>query len=313
MQRTERRKFTGNQACFWLILAMGCGKSEPPDHEFNGLGGASDRWPDEGSETQENQTSEENETNPWLDFGASPSSSGGGTLSRPGDEPLHFSSGGAGSSTSSVSSGGGTQHSEEDEERLPPPQTGGGQNEGELPPPAAVILPELRLIEYWEGPGSLKVLGMRNTGEVPARDCLIEIYSNGGTSPWRSLVLPELASDEATFLCTSAVERSDCSHPLGTSTFNGNDALVVRCGDEVTDSMGRVGEDPGEAWTSPSRPELRSQDARLWRCGVNADVDPFDPFLIAEDWERVDDGAVVGVAFLGCSLGPDGLGGASSG
>ena len=57
---------------------------------------------------------------------------------------------------------------------------------------------------------------------------------------------------------------------------------MLRCGENIIDTFGRVGEDPGSAWGT----ELSTKDANLVRkCGVAAgDAAPDDAFLPETEW-----------------------------
>lgn len=168
-----------------------------------------------------------------------------------------------------------------------------------------------RFVRYLEGEGSDKLLGIWGESGTSPWPCAIQIYSNGGTSPWRSVPLPETFPETGDLvLCSLPEAHPECEHPLSGSLYNGNDALVIDCGGNIVDSFGRVGEDPGAAWTS-SDGEVRSEGQDLVRCGQGFRADPLSSFAIGEDWISVQDGESPEVARHRCeSSGAFGMGGA---
>lgn len=243
------------------------------------------RWP--ADETEADRSSTGDSDNPWL--------SSGGTLNAQDLDPLERENPLQGTEEQpegegeTVLDGTGSQTPDrpsstpghEGGETASPSDLPGSANEAAEPDP----IPRLLFHEYFEGEGSIKALGVENLGENPALGCVVEIYANGGTEAWRRLEIREiLGNGGRALLCTSALDRTDCTDPMSTSTFNGNDALVLRCAGIVVDSFGQVGQDPGAAWVSQSDESLSSQDARLLRCSRTADISPMDPFTIEADW-----------------------------
>lgn len=147
-----------------------------------------------------------------------------------------------------------------------------------------------RLVRYLEGEGSDKLLGFFGEAGVSPVECRVEIYSNGGTSPWRSIPLPnEFPEGGSLTLCSLPESHPECTANLSGSLYNGNDALVLVCGDIVMDVFGRVGEDPGEAWTNEDE-TLSTEGQDLVRCGDDTRLDPFSPFELVGHWVRVENG-----------------------
>lgn len=123
---------------------------------------------------------------------------------------------------------------------------------------------------------------IENVGRgINANECAMSIFSNGNEKPYRTLILGPLEKAARIRLCTTQVTDASCALSLGSSSFNGNDALVVSCGDEVIDSLGRVGEDPGRGWSDGA---VRTWDATLVRCDGRPDTDPSDPVLLGRSW-----------------------------
>lgn len=149
---------------------------------------------------------------------------------------------------------------------------------------------ERRLVRYLEGEGSDKLLGFWGEPGASPVECRVEIYSNGGTSPWRTINLPnEFPQGGSLTVCSLPDDHPECTASLSGSLYNGNDALVVSCGQVVMDSFGRVGEDPGVAWTSEDE-ALRSEGQDLVRCGQTRRLDPYGAFALEDEWTRVQNG-----------------------
>lgn len=173
------------------------------------------------------------------------------------------------------------------------PESSSVSNDGKsaLDPPEGIApqdgeekLPPLHLLltRYEESPGADKRLELEARGRpIADGECALEVYANGSLSPFRKIAFPSLSTGETLRFCTSKVTDPRCRVSLGATSFNGNDALVVRCLGQVQDSLGRVGEDPGKAW---SNGKLSTLDAILLRCGDAPDLDPFDPVDLETSW-----------------------------
>ncbi len=200
--------------------------------------------------------------NPWLH---SPSASGGGGAS---EEPA---SGPGGASTPGAAG---------------QATGGGGSSAGPNAPPPAP--PQLLITRYLEGKASDKALEITLVGDEGAEigACEVWTYVNGGVSPYRRVALSgALAPGQSLVVCgpkASPPLAATCDLVSTGIVHNGNDALVLRCGDQVMDSLGRVGEDPGKGWGA----ELSTQDVHLVRsCDVLVGDTTFDDAFVPEpDW-----------------------------
>lgn len=144
--------------------------------------------------------------------------------------------------------------------------------------------PSLQLVEYFEGKGSDKLLAVHNLGTTEHGTCFVDVYVNGGIAPWRSMPIVPFPHPGATVvLCSEAFTERFCDGTISGSTFNGNDALVLRCEGKVTDSFGQVGHDPETGWKSTVSPGKSTKDARWIRCG-RPDLEPSDPFDLDAAW-----------------------------
>jgi len=155
-------------------------------------------------------------------------------------------------------------------------------------PPLEVPAPQLSFRAYFEGSGSRKALVIHNDLSLHPVGCVVEIYANGGTEPWRTIDLLDVWRDDGDqVLCTEAIDAFACDATMSAS-FNGNDALVLVCDDAVLDSLGQVGTDPGAAWKSERAPEVLTKDAFLVTCAHRTpDTDPGD-FVTLETWRTTD-------------------------
>jgi hypothetical protein len=157
---------------------------------------------------------------------------------------------------------------------------------------AATVPTDLIISEYIEGSGNNKAIEIYNgTGQtINLANYTVELYSNGGTSPAK-LTLPNFNLNSATtyvIVHTSAVQALKDKQNLANGSvtaFNGNDALVLKKGTSVIDSIGKVGHDPGAAGWGTST--LKTTDQTLIRkssitTGDTNTTDNFDPAL---QWE----------------------------
>ena len=141
--------------------------------------------------------------------------------------------------------------------------------------------------EYVEGTGNNKAIELFNPGAeaIDLSDYRVAVYANGQATANSYALSGEVAPGE-TFLFGHS--RASFADQLGTSTgaglWNGDDAVVLYRGDEVVDSLGRVGEQPaGGAWGTG---DASTKDSTLRRTGGVPDTiidDAFDP--AAAGWE----------------------------
>lgn len=142
--------------------------------------------------------------------------------------------------------------------------------------------------EYVEGSSNNKALEIYNGGQttVAMEDCWVRIYSNGSAIP--SLVVQlsagALSPGGIHVMCNIQADlslASFCDQLHGYVNFNGNDAVELLCSGYTMDVIGRIGENPGTAWTGGS---VSTLDQTLRRkCTVttgNPDgSDAFDPSI----------------------------------
>ena len=149
---------------------------------------------------------------------------------------------------------------------------------------------DIFISEYIEGSSNNKALELFNPTassiDLSADDYKLARFSNGGTTA-TYITLEGSIGAQSTFVIAN-VRASDAIKALanmetGSLSHNGDDAYVLYKGDEVIDSFGRVGEDPGSYWGTGT---FSTKDNSLQRNSsvISGDVvidDTFDP---ANQW-----------------------------
>lgn len=131
--------------------------------------------------------------------------------------------------------------------------------------------------EYVEGSGNNKALEFLNVAErsVDLSTCFIDVYFNGKreadltirlTGRLESGAVHVLFHDEGDDLHSLAADHWQAG---GFGWFNGNDAIVLACGNRIVDSMGEIGDD--STW---------GRDVTLRRTNPTPDVDPDDAWSV---------------------------------
>ncbi len=164
----------------------------------------------------------------------------------------------------------------------------------------------LVITEYIEGSSNNKAIEISNVGsssiDLDAADYKIRRYNNGGTD----------AGATETLTGTLAVGKSIIFHNGGAADefkkgiestltyFNGDDALVLTKDDVVIDRFGKLGEDPGSAWTDPNNADFSSANKTLRRKAsiTTGDTDAAAAFPSGDQWVVFDTDTADG---LGCT------------
>ena len=145
---------------------------------------------------------------------------------------------------------------------------------------------DLIISEYVEGSSNNKAIEIYNgTGKtVNLGDYSVELYLNGSKEAGKIETLSgELKHDETFVIVNSSagdVLKSKADKLSTSATnHNGDDAIILKHNDEVIDSVGKVGEDPGSSWENNGASTL---DMTLIRKpsisqGDNNINDEFDP------------------------------------
>jgi predicted extracellular nuclease len=114
---------------------------------------------------------------------------------------------------------------------------------------------DLIISEYIEGSANNKAIEIYNgtTDAVNLGSYALDRYSNGATTPV-TIALPAVnlargATHVVVYNLADAAWLALANQVDANLNFNGNDAIVLTHGGTVVDAFGRVGEDPGTAWT----------------------------------------------------------------
>jgi predicted extracellular nuclease/endonuclease I len=147
----------------------------------------------------------------------------------------------------------------------------GGGGEPTDPTPAANTIV---ITEYVEGSSNNKAVEISNLGteavDMGAMKYAIVLFGNGGTEPGNRLDLTGMLEPGASFVAFNdgaAPEFQFTENGVASNItwYNGDDALVLLRDEVIVDSFGRVGEDPGSAWTDANNPEWSTQNKTLRR------------------------------------------------
>jgi uncharacterized protein len=160
------------------------------------------------------------------------------------------------------------------------------------PAPAQAATPtDLFVSEYVEGSSNNKALEFFNgTGsaiDLTAGAYNVQIYFNGATTAGATISLTGTVATGDVFVLASASASATilaaADQTTTVSLYNGDDAIVLRKGTTVLDSIGQIGVDPGTEWganlTSTADNTLRRNPTV-----VTGDTDPSDPFDPAAQW-----------------------------
>jgi len=147
--------------------------------------------------------------------------------------------------------------------------------------------------EYIEGSSYNKALELYNASQesISLGAYEIHLYSNGSSTPSMSTTLASvtLAPGETYVITHQDADTallSLASQTSGNINHNGDDAytLVHSSTQTVVDSVGRVGEDPGDFWGVDT---LNTKDYTLRRkiAVVTGDITPNDEFVPSVEWD----------------------------
>ena len=146
---------------------------------------------------------------------------------------------------------------------------------------------ELFLTEYVEGSGTNQAVEIYNPTDAPislsAAGYFLAFYFDGDTTIDSGVPLAGTIQPGGTWVVTptnaSAALLAKANQKFGTSWFNGNDAVALIHSGTAIDVLGRIGVDPGVAWTGGG---LSTADQTLRRkasidAGDANGTDSFDP------------------------------------
>ncbi|MBD2048868.1 DUF4347 domain-containing protein, partial [Coleofasciculus sp. FACHB-64] len=157
----------------------------------------------------------------------------------------------------------------------------------------SVLPSDLFISEYVEGSSNNKALEFYNgTGaaiNLAAAGYAVDFYANGSTSPTLTINLSGIVADKDVFVLAQAnaalsiLGQADQTNNFN-GWYNGDDAVVLRKGATIIDSIGQIGNDPGTEWgnglTSTQNNTLRRKSNV-----TTGDPSPFDPFDPSVQWD----------------------------
>lgn len=160
----------------------------------------------------------------------------------------------------------------------------------------ALLAPALQaepfISEYVEGSSNNKALEIYNPSSSPLNltGYSIKVFSNGALTAGKTVNLSgEIAAKSVLVLVdTAAVQelkdkQTSASLTIGTSNFNGDDAIALYNGSTLIDVVGQIGVDPGTTWGSGDVQTLNKSLVR--KPSVNqGDTNGSDAFDPAAEW-----------------------------
>ncbi|MET8462614.1 lamin tail domain-containing protein [Micromonospora zamorensis] len=161
---------------------------------------------------------------------------------------------------------------------------------GVAPTAASAAPTDLFISEYVEGSSNNKAIELFNgTGaavDLTAGGYQLQLYFNGSTTATTIALTGSVAAGDAFVFASAsagAAILAQADQTSGASLFNGDDAIVLRRGTTVLDSIGQVGVDPGTEWGAGTTSTADNTLRRLPTVAAG-DTDPSDAFDPAAQW-----------------------------
>ncbi|MFG1896766.1 lamin tail domain-containing protein [Micromonospora zamorensis] len=161
---------------------------------------------------------------------------------------------------------------------------------GVAPTAASAAPTDLFISEYVEGSSNNKAIELFNgTGaavDLTAGGYQLQLYFNGSTTATTIALTGSVAAGDAFVFASAsagAAILAQADQTTGASLFNGDDAIVLRRGTTVLDSIGQVGVDPGAEWGAGTTSTADNTLRRLPTVAAG-DTDPSDAFDPAAQW-----------------------------
>lgn len=156
-----------------------------------------------------------------------------------------------------------------------------------LPAVATVAAPtDLIISEYVEGDSTNKAIELYNPTDAAITltgAYSLSVYFNGSATP-TNFSLTGSVAPAGTFVFASTLLAAFANQTTGAGLWNGNDAIALRKGGVVVDSLGQVGFDPGSQWGV----DLASTADNTLRRNADVctgDTVPNDVFDPAVEWQ----------------------------
>lgn len=161
---------------------------------------------------------------------------------------------------------------------------------GVAPTAASAAPTDLFISEYVEGSSNNKAIELFNgTGaavDLTAGGYQLQLHFNGATTATTIALTGTVAAGDAFVFASAsagAAILAQADQTTGASLFNGDDAIVLRRGTTVLDSIGQVGVDPGTEWGAGATSTADNTLRRLPTVTAG-DTDPSDVFDPAAQW-----------------------------
>ncbi|SCF36981.1 lamin tail domain-containing protein [Micromonospora mirobrigensis] len=161
---------------------------------------------------------------------------------------------------------------------------------GAAPGVASAAPTDLFISEYVEGSSNNKAIELYNgTGapvDLAAGGYQLQLFFNGATTSTNVALTGTVAAGDVFVLAASSAAPAilaQADQTYGSSLFNGDDAIVLRKGSTVLDSIGQVGVDPGTEWGTGLTSTADNTLRRLPTIS-SGDTDPSDAFDPAVQW-----------------------------
>ncbi|MGC4896585.1 lamin tail domain-containing protein [Micromonospora sp. DT31] len=161
---------------------------------------------------------------------------------------------------------------------------------GVAPLPASAAPTDLLISEYVEGSSNNKAVELYNgTGapiDLATGGYQLQLSFNGASTSTDVALTGTVAAGDVFVLAAASAGPAilaQADQTYAGSLFNGDDALVLRRGTTVVDSLGQVGVDPGTEWGSGLTSTADNTLRRLPSV-TTGDTDPTDAFAPAAQW-----------------------------
>ncbi|MFF5178595.1 lamin tail domain-containing protein [Micromonospora sp. NPDC000316] len=161
---------------------------------------------------------------------------------------------------------------------------------GVAPTAASAAPTDLFISEYVEGSSNNKALelfnGTGDTVDLSAGGYQLQLYFNGSTTATTIALTGSVAAGDVFVFASAsagAAILAQADQTTGAGLFNGDDAIVLRRGGTVLDSIGQVGVDPGSEWGAGVTSTADNTLRRLPSVTAG-DTDPSDAFDPAAQW-----------------------------
>ena len=165
----------------------------------------------------------------------------------------------------------------------------------------------LVITEYIEGSSNNKAVEISNVGgtaiDLYANAYKLILFSNGKTEPGNTEILAGTLEPGKSLVFHNAgsADEFKVGNASTVTYFNGDDALVLTKDNMVIDRFGKLGEDPGSAWTDPNNADFSTANKTLRRKAsvTTGDTDASAAFPSGDQWVVFDTDTSDGLGCVG--------------